>query len=109
MRDARLPIRFGMVADRSAIRIVDFERDSGFVCILDTADIRRESDPGFGTKRTFHHYLTTLVNAWLRDLVYHWKSQIPPGSESFQLIGLLPVLENGDTRREVPVRTHPLR
>lgn len=111
MKGAQLPVRFGMVADLSHIRLVDYERGAGdgFACVLDSADMLRCYDPEFETKRIFWTYLTTLVDAWLRDHVYHWKSETPPGSEQLAAVGLAQCLENGDTRREVLVGTDPLR
>ena len=34
-----------------------------------------------GSPQTFRNYFTTLVEAWLRDYAFHWKSKEPPGSE----------------------------
>jgi hypothetical protein len=47
----------------------------------------------------FESYLLTLVEAWLRDLSYHWKSENPPGSEELRSAGLLKRLEGGTTQR----------
>ena len=111
MREAQLPVRFAMVADREKIRVVDYERGggAGFACVLGTKDVLTTYDPEFGTKRIFHHYLTSLVEAWLRDHMYHWKSATPPGAQELAKIGLLPCLKDGDTRREVVVETDPVR
>jgi hypothetical protein len=110
MRDTYLPVRFGLVADLQRIRIADFERGGdNFVCVLDTAEMLREYDREFGTKRIFGHYLRTLVEAWLRDHVYHWNSETPPGSDRLKEIGLAQCLADGDTRSEVPVGPDPLR
>jgi len=43
----------------------------------------------------FESYLLTLVEAWLRDLAYHWKSEDPPGSEELGKAGLIEKLEGG--------------
>src|SRR5262249_55269990 len=111
MRGARLPARFGMVADRDKIRIADYEAGGGdaIVCVLDSADVLRHYEPDFGAKRIFHHYLTSLVDAWLSDIAYHWKTDVPPGTQELTSIGLLPVLEGGTTRREVIIETDPVR
>jgi hypothetical protein len=110
LRDADTPARFGMVADLQRIRIADFDRIGvDFVCVLDTAEMLREYDPEFGQKRIFSHYLTTLVDAWLRDVAFHWKSETPPGLDRLKGIGLAQRLEDGDTRREVLVGPDPLR
>ncbi len=111
MQAAQLPARFAMVADPSRIRIVDNDqpRDRGFTCVLDSSEMLREYSSEFGTKPIFRHLLTTLVDAWLRDHVYHWHSVKPPGTDQLAAIGLLPLLDDGDTRREVYVETDSLR
>jgi hypothetical protein len=66
---------------------------------LDTRQVLQHYDPEFATKRVFESYLLTLVEAWLRDLAYHWKSENPPGSEELGKAGLLEKLEGGTTQR----------
>jgi hypothetical protein len=39
-----------------------------------------------------------MIEAWLRDLAYHWKSENPPHQEEIKNIGLLDHLTNGTTR-----------
>jgi hypothetical protein len=63
--------------------------------------VLRHYDAEFSNKRIFELYLTTLVEAWLRDLAYHWKSEKPPASEQLAAIGLLQQLEGGTTQPEV--------
>lgn len=65
---------------------------------LDTQQILQHYDPEFPRKRVFESYLLTLVEAWLRDLAYHWKSENPPGSEELARAGLLEKLEGGTTQ-----------
>lgn len=69
------------------------------VARLDTRQILQHYDPDFAGKRVFEPYLLTLVEAWLRDLAYHWKSEDPPGSEELGRTGLLEKLEGGTTQR----------
>ena len=66
---------------------------------LDTRQVLQHYDPEFPGKRVFESYLLTLVEAWLRDLAYHWKSEDPPGSEELGRAGLLEKLEGGTTQR----------
>lgn len=66
---------------------------------LDTRHVLQHYDPEFPGKRVFESYLLTLVEAWLRDLAYHWKSENPPGSEELGGTGLLEKLEGGTTLR----------
>jgi hypothetical protein len=66
---------------------------------LDTRQVLRHYDPEFPRERMFEPYLLTLVEAWLRDLAYHWKSEDPPGSDELGRAGLLERLEGGTTQR----------
>ena len=66
---------------------------------LDTRQVLQHYDPEFPNKRVFESYLLTLVEAWLRDLAYHWKSDNPPGSEELREAGLLEKVEGGTTQR----------
>jgi hypothetical protein len=65
---------------------------------LDTRQVLQHYDPEFPRKRVFEPYLLTLVEAWLRDLAYHWKSENPPGSEELRSAGLTEKLEGGTTQ-----------
>jgi hypothetical protein len=65
---------------------------------LDTRQILRHYDPEFPAKRVFESYLLTLVEAWLRDLAYHWKSENPPGEDELRKTGLLERLAGGTTQ-----------
>lgn len=66
---------------------------------LNTSQVLKYYDPEFSKKRVFESYLLTLVEAWLRDLAYHWKSDNPPGSEELREAGLLEKVEGGTTQR----------
>jgi hypothetical protein len=65
---------------------------------LDTRQVLQHYDPEFPRKRLFEPYLLTLVEAWLRDLAYHWKSENPPGSEELGRTDLLEKIEGGTTQ-----------
>lgn len=65
---------------------------------LDTPTVLSHYDPNFTGKRIFEFYLLTLVEAWLRDLAYHWKSPNPPGSEELKAAGFLGRVEGGTTQ-----------
>lgn len=71
----------------------------GPIVQLDTRQVLQHYDPEFPKKRVFESYLLTLVEAWLRDLAYHWKSDNPPGSEELRGAGLLEKVEGGTTQR----------
>ena len=73
------------------------------VLSLKTADILHYYDSKLGDQRIFEPYLTRLIEAWLRDLAYNWKSEIPPASEQMAEIGLLPLLADGTTKSGVEI------
>ena len=95
-------IPFAMLADLENIEIFQWDGAnlSEPVSVLNTAAILNHYDPEFSSKRIFWYYLETLIEAWLRDLAYHWKSENPPASEELAAIGLLQVLEGGNTYSE---------
>lgn len=104
LQAANTNIPFAMLVDLEDIEI--FQGDNASlstkpIASLKTADVLRHYDAEFSNKRIFELYLTTLVEAWLRDLAYCWKSKNPPASEQLAGIGLLQQLEGGTTRQEV--------
>lgn len=68
------------------------------ILCLNTADILSHYEPEFNDKKIFSFYLTGLTEGWLRDLAYHWKSEISPASKEMVKIGLLQLLEEGNTQ-----------
>ncbi|MEP0855704.1 hypothetical protein [Trichocoleus sp. DQ-U1] len=92
-------IPFAMLADLENIEIFQWDGAnlSEPVILLKTAAVLSHYDREFSSKRIFERYLTTLVQAWVRDLAYHWKSETPPASKELAAIGLLPVLEDAET------------
>lgn len=69
------------------------------VAQLLTREMLEPYEPNFTKKRVFEPYLVTLVEAWLRDMAYHWKSEIPPGWDALRGTGLLERIEEGTTQR----------
>jgi hypothetical protein len=96
-------IPFAMLVDLKNIQIFQWDGAnlSEPVSYLNTADVLGYYEPEFSNKRIFGLYLSTLIEAWLRDLAYHWKSEKPPASEQLTAIGLLQRLEGGTTQTEV--------
>jgi len=45
------------------------------------------------------HYLVSLVDSWLSDISYHWKSQNPPFETQINEVGLTSLLEKGFVER----------
>ncbi|AUT03624.1 hypothetical protein CLI64_26250 [Nostoc sp. CENA543] len=72
---------------------------------MQTSDILNSYDDTFSELSSKNHisgfYLETLVEAWLRDLAYHWKSPEPPASDRLKNIGLLQLIEGGTTLSQV--------
>lgn len=79
------------------------------VALLDTVRMLSVYDPNLGKTRVFEQYLTTLVEAWLRDLAYQWKGAVPPGSQELKDTGLLDRLKDGTTETEVSLGGHSVR
>lgn len=99
---------FYMLADLEAIYLK--KNGAGLTPLrLDAAAILSHYEPEFGHKPILHGYLSALVDTWLRDLIYHWKSETPPGSEELAQFGLLERLAGGTTEREVLVGEDSLR
>ena len=116
-RFVQTSLEFGMFVDLE--RIVLLGRDPADprtpVATLRTVDVLGFYDPSFvgkasksGSQRIYGEYVVTLVEAWLRDLAYHWKSESPPGLEQLSKTGLLERLEGGMTRRDANIVVSPL-
>jgi len=109
---------FAMFVDLEKIVLMksDVANPQNPLVTLKTLDVLQFYDPDFAGKNSnygsigiFRDYFATLVEAWLRDLAYHWKSQTPPGSEDLTGTGLLELLEGGMTKRDVTITVSPLR
>ena len=93
------PVAFVLTIDLDSIQLYR----SGGVSVgepivhLDTMQVLGHYDPELPKQHLFESYLLTLVEAWLRDLAYHWKSENPPGVEELRMAGLLEKLDGGTT------------
>ncbi|MBE9162929.1 MULTISPECIES: hypothetical protein [Microcoleaceae] len=98
-------IPYAMFVDLEEILVFKWDGTllSEAVLCLRTADILHYYDSKLGDQRIFEPYLTRLIEAWLRDLAYNWKSEIPPASEQITAIGLLPLLAGGTTKSRVEI------
>jgi len=110
-RFVKTGLPFGLYVDIEQIRLlsrgsIPLEKP---LATLRTVDVLRAYDPDFKAKegpslipRIFHQYVETLVEAWLRDLAYHWKSDEPPGKAVLSATGLLERIQGGhDANPEV--------
>jgi hypothetical protein len=97
-----LPDAFGMVADLETIQVLrwDGHRLSEPLATLDTVDVLRRYDEEFGLKRVSSEYLRVLVGAWLHDVAYAWKSDVPPAAAELERVGLRARLAGGRTLAE---------
>lgn len=93
-------VDFILAADPNSIQLYKPEGESlgEPIAQLDTWQVLRHYAPKYPKKRVFEPYLLALVEAWLRDLAYHWKSANPPGSEALVKTGLLETIEGGTTQ-----------
>lgn len=102
-----LPPRFLMLADYGSIRVIESAPDGSRSIILElpTAEVLGHYDEEVGEmfqkQGIYHPYLRRLVEGWLRDLAYHWKSPTPPASADLEKTGLLALLDGGTTRSGV--------
>ncbi len=110
LRSSRSKIPFALLADLDQIRLYSRrdEETAEQSWTSPTARILECYDPEFDQKPIFGDYLRGLIQAWLRDLAYHWKSATPPAQEEMASIGLLGRLKGGTTRSEVWLAGHPL-
>lgn len=106
LQSSKVLIPFAMLVNLETIEIFEWNgvKLSEPICSLKTSDILRHYEPEFDNKRIFYQYLTRLVEAWLRDLAYHWKTETPPASEEMAAIGLLLRLKDGTTKTDVVLR-----
>ena len=70
------------------------------VMILNPGEIFPVYDPDYQNHEfIFQDYLVGLMDAWLSDLSFHWKSEHPPFETQINEIGLSDLLENGFLER----------
>jgi hypothetical protein len=110
LQAANINIPFAMLVDLEDIQIFQWHEAnlSEPIVSVKTADVLNCYDPEFSGKRIFEPYFRTLVEAWLRDLAYHWKSGKPPASEHLAAIGLLQRLEGGTTQAEAAIGSNTI-
>lgn len=99
--------------DKMIIWKWNIDKFSAPLISLKTDDVLSNYDQEFSNlsnnNRISAFYLETLVEAWLRDLAYHWKSERPPEWQKLQDIGLLQLIEEGTTYSQVNLNGNALR
>jgi hypothetical protein len=113
LRAANAIIPYAMLVDLDRIRLFQWDGNdlNGPIFETETVPTLRiysDSDSDLLDRRIPEHYLTTLVEVWLRDLAYQWKSAQPPGSEALVAIGFLPLLDEMTLRTEVTIGGYPV-
>jgi hypothetical protein len=113
IRSVGRPIPYWMFVDLESIVIIFLDNESGMYRperISTTANVLSAYDPEFEHKRIFDDYLLALVEAWLRDFAFEWRSATPPLMKELTEIGLAERLKGGSTHREVTIADlDPLR
>jgi hypothetical protein len=93
---------FFMIVDPEFIDVLTPDNDKWHTEFkIPTQAIVKAYDKDYRSERIHEHYLSALVEGWLRDLSYNWRSEDPPGKDSFTKSGLLGFLRHGTTRSEV--------
>ncbi len=86
----RIIIPFAMTATRENINIFKWDgKNLETIYTFPTYEVLSEYDSKFSNKRIFEYYLETLVEGWLRDLAYNWKTDNPPKYQELTQIGFV--------------------
>ncbi len=94
-------ISYAMLVTLRDIQIYEWKSQTlSLLLKASTADVLSVYEPEFLEKNIYHYYLATLVEVWLRDVEFHWKSETPPLFEQLSQLGLAEKLNEGTTRSE---------
>jgi hypothetical protein len=92
-------IPFAIFADLKNILVFQWDGyNLSEILSFNTGDVLSYYEPEFNQKQIFNLYLTGLIEAWISDFCYHWKSEIPPASKEIAEIGLSQLLKGGITQ-----------
>ncbi len=96
-----ISVPYAMLVTLRDIQIYEWKSQAlSLLLTAPTADVLSVYDPEYRQKNIYHYYLTTLVEVWLRDVAYQWKSATPPLLEQLSRLGLAEKLNEGTTLRE---------
>jgi hypothetical protein len=91
----RVLVPYAMIATRENIKIFQWDgQNLENIYTFPTHEVMSEYDSEFNNKRIFEYYLETLVEGWLRDLAYNWKTENPPKYQELKKIGLVDKLSD---------------
>lgn len=95
-------VPYFVIADLSHVRIFrrgspepDLDLPSEALLACYEADFAKKK-----ATRIYHQYLERLVESWLRDVAYQWKSDSPPYRAELERIGLAQRISRGSTVSE---------
>lgn len=101
LREAGHVLPYAMLVTLEDIRIFRWDGAAlSELLHLPTADALSFYDPEFREKTIYSYYLIRLIETWLRDVAYHWKSEAPPFFEQLTQIGLTERIKDGTTKNE---------
>jgi hypothetical protein len=93
-------IPFGMTVTRQAINFYSWDSKTlKLLFTFSTEEVLSVYEPEFGVKRIFEYYLETLIEGWLRDLAYGWKTNNPPKLAELEAIGFVDKLSDANQQR----------
>ncbi|MEH1790496.1 MAG: hypothetical protein V7L23_34270 [Nostoc sp.] len=96
---SKILITFAMFVDLKNILVFQWNGyNLSKIISLNPGDVLSYYEPEFNQKQIFNLYLTGLIEAWISDFCYHWKSEIPPASKEIAEIGLSQLLKGGITQ-----------
>ena len=89
LKAIRRDIPFAMLANAQELTIYrkDRTRSLEVIATIPTRDILSFYDPNFRDGPMFKSYIVGRIDAWLRDLMRHWKSRRRPPRASWKLWG----------------------
>lgn len=98
----RTRAKFLIIVTRKIMEIWEKDKDEPIEQLQTKRALKHYS--GFPTLDTVTHgYIKALVDAWLNDLISHWKMERPTYEAKLKKIGLLSLIKNGSVREEVSV------
>lgn len=83
-------VPYGMTATPKNINIFKWDgKHLETIYTFPTSEVMSEYDSDFSNKRISEFYLETLIESWLRDLAYNWKTDNPPKSQELKQINFV--------------------
>ena len=94
-------VKFGLLVDAQNIEFFRWDgQQLHSLLSVPTLEVFAFYDPEVDPAQIVEHYQGRLIEGWLRDIAYNWKSESPPFKDQLHSIGLGALLVNGTTRSE---------